>query len=71
MGFSSLMSPPLGGSVGNMFNAHHLPKALVWTVIVVLVGGIFQKIIKAAIRPRFSRLRHLPGPQVMPPDRFL
>ncbi|KAI8711432.1 hypothetical protein NCS52_01406600 [Fusarium sp. LHS14.1] len=63
MGFDSLMSPPLGGSAGDMFNTQHLPKVLVWTVIIVLVGGILQKIIKAAIRPRFSRLRHLPGPQ--------
>lgn len=64
MGFDPLMSPPLGGSAGDMFNTQHLPKMLVWTVIIVLVGGILQKIIKAAIRPRFSRLRHLPGPQV-------
>lgn len=70
MGLDSLMSPPLGGSVGDMFNARHLPKALVWTVIVISVGGVLQKIIKAAIRPRFSRLRQLPGPQVIPPDRF-
>ncbi|RSL90429.1 hypothetical protein CEP52_014592 [Fusarium oligoseptatum] len=46
-----------------MLNARHLPKALIWTTVVVLVGGILQKIIKAAIRPRFSGLRHLPGPR--------
>lgn len=68
MGFNYLMSPSLGGSAGDMFNTHHLPKALVWTVIIVLVGGILQKIIKAVIQPRFSRLRHLPGPQVKLPS---
>ncbi|RSL74575.1 hypothetical protein CEP53_000185 [Fusarium sp. AF-6] len=57
------MSSPLGGSAGDIFIPRHLPKALVWTTVIVLVGGVLQKIIKAAIRPRFSRLRHLPGPR--------